>query len=278
MALFFQILASGSKGNAVLVGTEDTRILLDAGLSGKEIEKRLGRSPVTPRQIQAILVTHEHNDHIRGVGVLSRRYDLPVYLTRPTLEALPAGIGEFAHTLLIQSGRSFSLGDLKVHPFALSHDAADPVGYVFEHQGVRLGVCTDCGVATQLVKARLRSCHALILEANHDTKRLLDGPYPWHLKQRIRSRHGHLSNDASCALLSEIHHPDLRVVFLAHLSEVNNHPDIVRETLRLQLNPRIMETTDFQVATQSEPSSVCQLDTTGGHHGTIVQGFSSADR
>ncbi len=276
MPLFFQVLASGSKGNAILAGTDSTCILLDAGLSGKEIERRLAESPVSPKDVQALVVSHEHNDHVRGIGVLSRRYDLPVFLTRGSLEALPSSVGELAHRNLIQSGRSFAIGDLVIHPFALSHDAADPVGFILEHGGLRLGVCTDCGTATQLVRARLQHCHALVLEANHDTDRLIQGPYPWHLKQRIRSRHGHLSNEDSCQLLEQIHHPGLQVVVLAHLSEVNNHPDLVKETLRNRLLPAILDTTRFEVAMQNEPSAVWHIHTTGGDHGTVTEGLSPA--
>lgn len=274
MALFFQALASGSKGNAILVGTNTTWVLLDAGLSGKEIERRLSQSPIGPRNLQALLVSHEHSDHVRGVGVLSRRYDLPVYLTQGSLESMPSSVGELAHTNLIQPGRSFSIGDLTIHPFALPHDAADPVGFILEQGGCRLGVCTDCGTATQLVRTRLQHCHALVLEANHDTDRLLQGPYPWHLKQRIRSRHGHLSNEDSCELLGQIHHVELQAVVLAHLSEVNNHPDLVKQTLRNRLEPAILETTQFEVALQSEPTSVHHVARTGGDHGTLTQGLS----
>ncbi len=232
MSLFFQVLASGSKANAILICSPKTRILLDSGLSGKELVRRLDHSPVRADQLDAVMVSHEHQDHVRGVGVLSRRFDLPVYLTQGTLDNLPAQTGQLAHLQLFQTGGAFCIGDLQIHPFTISHDAGDPVGFVIEHEGTRLGVCTDLGFATQLVKIRLQGCQGLILEANHDLDLLVNGPYPPHLKQRIRSRHGHLSNAATFELLADLYHNDLQSVVFAHLSEVNNNPDLVQQDFR----------------------------------------------
>jgi phosphoribosyl 1,2-cyclic phosphodiesterase len=232
MAMFFQTLASGSKGNAIVVGSTRTRILVDVGLSGKELHRRMHLADIGVADLAAVVVTHEHQDHVRGVGVLSRRYDLPVYLTRGTLENLPQQVGALAHAQIFRDGHSFSIGDLCITPFAISHDALDPVGLIIENGGFRLGICTDLGVATQLVRKKLEGCHGLVLEANHDVDLLLSGPYPWHLKQRIRSRHGHLSNTDSCQLLGELLHDGLQVVVLAHLSETNNRPELVLESVR----------------------------------------------
>lgn len=232
MALFFQVLASGSKGNATLVCSERTRILVDAGLSARELCRRLDGTPVKPADLDGIVLSHEHQDHVRGCGVLSRRCGCPVYLSNGTLENLPTQVGTLPHRQIFQSGRGFTIGDLSVHPFAISHDAREPAGFVIEHDGCRLGICTDLGIATELVKTRLAGCHGLVLEANHDMQLLIDGPYPWELKQRIRSRHGHLSNADSFALLEQIHHARLRAVVFAHLSEVNNHPRLVRESIQ----------------------------------------------
>lgn len=227
MPLFFQVLSSGSKGNAILVSSAKTRILVDAGLSGKELVRRMDFCDVQARNLDALVVSHEHQDHVRGIGVLSRRFDLPVYLSQGTLERLPPQIGQLAHLQVFHSGTPFTVGDLQFRPFAISHDAGEPSGFVIQNGSTRLGICTDLGIATHLVKTRLQECHGLVIEANHDTGMLLKGPYPLHLKQRIRSRHGHLSNDDSCELLNTIYHEALQAVVFAHLSEVNNHPDLV---------------------------------------------------
>ena len=231
MPLLFQVLASGSKGNAILVSSPRTHILLDVGLTGKELVRRLDRSPTTAKHLDALVLTHEHRDHISGAGVLSRRFELPVYLSRGTLENLPPQIGAFSSVQLFQAGVTFTIGDLQLQAFAISHDAGEPVGFIVEHEGVRLGVCTDIGTVTQLVRTRMQGCHGLILEANHDSKLLLNGPYPWHLKQRIRSRHGHLCNEDTFELLRTLFHEALQSVVFAHLSEVNNHPSLVVESV-----------------------------------------------
>lgn len=232
MSLFFQVVASGSKANAILICSPRTSILLDSGLSSKELVRRLDNSPVRAEQLAAVLVSHEHQDHVRGVGVLSRRFELPVYLTRGTLDNLPAQTGQLAHLQIFQAGSAFCIGDLQIQPFPISHDAEDPVGFVIQHEETRLGVCTDLGFATELVKIRLQGCQGLILEANHDEELLLNGPYPPHLKQRIRSRHGHLSNTATFELLADLYHGNLQSIVFAHLSEVNNSPDLVRQGFR----------------------------------------------
>jgi phosphoribosyl 1,2-cyclic phosphodiesterase len=232
MSLFFQVLASGSKGNATLICSERTRILVDAGLSAKELSRRLDQTPVKPNHLDGLILSHEHQDHVRGCGTLSRRYGLPVFLSRGTLENLPSQVGTLPHRQIFQSGNGFTIGDLLIHPFSISHDAREPAGFVVEHNGCRLGICTDLGVATELVKTRLAGCHGLVLEANHDMQLLVEGPYPWELKQRIRSRQGHLSNEDSFALLEILHHVNLRAVVFAHLSEVNNNPQLVADSIR----------------------------------------------
>jgi phosphoribosyl 1,2-cyclic phosphodiesterase len=260
MPLFFQVLASGSKGNAVLVCSPKTCVLLDAGLSGKELSRRLEKTPVNGAKLSGVVVSHEHQDHVRGCGVLSRRFDLPVYSSQGTLETLPPQVGQLASVQVFQSGVSFRIGDLVFHPFAISHDAKEPVGFIIEHQDTRLGVCTDLGVATQLVRTRLQGCHGLVLEANHDVDLLINGPYPWHLKQRIRSRHGHLSNMDTLELLKTIHHSRLKAVIFAHLSEVNNHPDKVCESVsEIRRSPQ-WECVRFEIGKQSEVGPGIELD------------------
>lgn len=259
MSLVFQLLASGSKGNSILVCSATTRILLDAGLSGKELARRLGGSPVEAKELDALIVSHEHQDHVRGLGIMSRRYDLPVYLSRGTLEGLPPETGRLAHTQLFQPGGSFSIGDIRIQPFAVPHDAQEPSGFVFECEGVRLGICTDLGTATNLVRTRLQGCQGLIVEANHDTERLLNGPYPPQLKQRIRSRHGHLSNSDTYELLKGLLHGSLQSVVFAHLSEVNNTPELVADTFDPLKHDSAWAGVCFEIGKQSEPTRTIEL-------------------
>lgn len=253
MSLFCQVLASGSKGNAVLVCSSRTRILVDAGLSARELSRRMGKGPCEPAHLSGMIITHEHQDHIRGAGVMSRRFDLPVCLTRGTLENVPSQVGQLPHVQVFQPGVPFSMGDLRIHPFSTSHDARESVGFVIQNGESRLGICTDLGVATQLVKARLTGCQALVLEANHDVDMLMNGPYTWELKQRIRSRHGHLSNVDSCELLQSIHHETLKTVVFAHLSEANNHPEVVLRTSQAMLDAPCWQDVRFKIGSQSEP-------------------------
>ena len=218
------VLASGSKGNSTYISNGHTGILFDAGLSGIEIERRLKSRGLSTDSLQAIVVSHEHADHVSGVGVLSRRYGLPVYINRKTAGAA-ANIGKVHQTVYFECGEEFNIGSLRIHPFSLSHDAADTAGFTVSRNGIKIGLATDLGIATAMVAEHLKYCRALILEANHDPKMLIDGPYPWPLKQRIQGRRGHLSNSDTKSLLSKIIHPNLEHVILAHLSETNNTPD-----------------------------------------------------
>ena len=219
------VLASGSKGNAIYVSDGTTSILIDAGLSAIEIERRLLSRNLHPESLDAIVVSHEHSDHIQGAGPLSRRYQLPLYINEPTLAAAKAQLGNIQETVKFRPGASFSVGDLCLHPFSVSHDASESVGFTVEVGTTKIGIATDLGTATQLVSHHLKGCKLMILEANHDPKMLEEGPYPWHVKQRIQSRLGHLSNEASRDLLGEILHNGLRHVILGHISETNNTPE-----------------------------------------------------
>ena len=217
------MLASGSRGNAIYISDGRTALLIDAGLSGINIERRLASKGLSPNDLQGIIVSHEHSDHIQGVGVLSRRFKLPVYISRKTAEAA-SQIGKPHVSVFFECGTSFNINNLKIHPFSTSHDARDPAGFSIQSNGLKLGIATDLGIASSVVKQHLKGCSALILEANHDRDMLIDGPYPWPLKQRIQSRSGHLSNDTSRTLLEELVHDKLQHVILAHLSETNNTP------------------------------------------------------
>lgn len=219
------MLASGSKGNATYISDGDTSILIDAGLSGVELQRRLIYRDLVPEQLDAIIVTHEHSDHTQGVGVLSRRYKLPVYINQKTHQASPR-LGSLHETKSFECGKTFHISNLSIHPFSISHDAEDPVGFTIGRNGTTIAIATDLGIATSLVKEHLKHCALLILEANHDPQMLETGPYPWPLKQRIKSRTGHLSNTSSKILLEELQHENLQHVILAHLSETNNTPRI----------------------------------------------------
>ena len=217
------VLASGSKGNATYVSDGETSILIDAGLSGIELNRRLTSRGLSADQLDAIIVTHEHTDHIRGVGVLSRRYKLPVYINPKTQKAAHQ-LGELHTTQLFECGATFHINNLAIHPFSISHDAKDPTAFTINQNGSTVAIATDLGIVTSLVKEHLKRCDLLILEANHDPEMLETGPYPWPLKQRISSRIGHLSNLSSKILLEELQHEKLQHVILAHLSEINNTP------------------------------------------------------
>ncbi len=217
------VLGSGSGGNAIYLSDGLTSILVDAGLSAREIGRRLEQRGVSTAALSALLITHEHTDHVRGVERLCRRHRLPVFLTAGTRQAaLP--LRELPDTRIFDCGRPFQLGTLTVHPFSISHDACDPAGFVIGANGTRIGIATDLGIVTAVVREHLRGCRLLVLESNHDPDMLMQGPYPWFLKQRIRGRCGHLSNEDSGRLLAEIAHPGLEQVVLAHLSETNNTP------------------------------------------------------
>lgn len=218
------ILASGSKGNAIFISSGDTSLLIDAGLSGIEIERRLRSKGLDPENLDAILVSHEHSDHIQGVGVLSRRYKLPVYSNSKTRNSAVSQLGKLYEFKTFDCGVTFNINDLRIHPFSISHDAEDPCGFTIHQNGTKIGIATDLGIATSMVKEHLQGCTLLILEANHDEKMLINGPYPWPIKQRIKGRTGHLSNEASRTLLNELQHDGLKHVMLAHLSETNNTP------------------------------------------------------
>lgn len=222
-ALRVCLLASGSKGNAIYVEGGGSRLLIDAGLSARELTARLDGIGVQGNQLDGLLVTHEHGDHCRGLGPMARRFDLPVFVHPETHAALPSA-GKLPTLHMFETGDVLSLGGMRVVTFPVTHDAVSPLGFVIETDEGKVGIATDLGIATRLVMQHLKGCRVLILESNHDEGMLHEGPYPWHLKQRIRSRHGHLSNRDSAALLETLLWEGLEAVFLAHLSETNNHP------------------------------------------------------
>jgi phosphoribosyl 1,2-cyclic phosphodiesterase len=231
----FSVLGSGSKGNCTLVEAGSTRLLIDNGFSGKEIFGRLNGLGVAPETLTAIVVTHEHDDHVKGIGVLARRLSLPVYANAATHRACEQRVGKLPSRLEFGTGESFVVEGLEVHPFAVSHDTADPVGFVISDGTGRLGYCTDTGAITHLIRHHLHKCQALILEANHDVQMLKEGPYPLPLKQRVLSSRGHLANAESLELAARLMQDRLQILVLAHLSEINNHPDLVAQEVRRRL-------------------------------------------
>lgn len=233
------VLGSGSRGNCTLVEAGRTALLIDNGFSGAEISRRLLAIGRGPTMLTAILVTHEHNDHIAGVGVLSRQAALPVYANVPTHRAAEDRLGRLAARLEFGTGEAFAIGDLQIHPFAVSHDTADPVGFVVTDGRYRVGYCTDTGKITTLIGHHLRGCHALILESNHDPQMLREGPYPLRLQQRVRSNQGHLANEDAGHFLKQTvgGNSNLVHVVLAHLSETNNLPRLALEAARASLGP-----------------------------------------
>ena len=251
--LSVSVLASGSRGNATYISDGCTAILIDAGLSGVELQRRMAGKGLDPNSLDAILVSHEHTDHIQGVGVLSRRFDLSVYINDGTRQAAGVALGKLSGVCPFICGHAFTIGTLAIHPFSISHDAEDPVGFTISSNGAKVGLATDLGIATGVVKTHLMACDILILEANHDPQMLIDGPYPWPLKQRIRGRSGHLSNDDAALLLESLQHDRLAHVILAHLSEENNTPEKARQTVKTVLNGARVK---LHVASQAAGSRV----------------------
>ena len=230
----FASLGSGSRGNALVVEAGATRLLLDCGFGPKEMERRLGRLGLTPGDIDAVFITHEHIDHIGGALACSRRFAWAIHLTHGSCVAL--GAAETAMLRLIDSHATIEFGDIRVEPYPVPHDAREPVQYVFSDGAYRLGVLTDAGEPTPHIQRMLSGCDALVLECNHDPEMLSRGSYPRALKQRISGRLGHLGNDVAAGLLRSIDVSRLRHAVAAHLSAENNHPDLARGALADALN------------------------------------------
>ena len=224
----FASLGSGSRGNAWVIESGRSRVLLDCGFSLSATMQRLARFGLDAANLDAILVTHEHTDHAGGVFRLARRYGLTVCLSHGTLSALGDAAAAGCRLQLLHAGEPFALGDLQVEPFTIPHDAREPLQFVFGNGAVRLGFLTDAGHVSAHVEQVLRGCEGLVLESNHDPELLRTGRYHHALKARVAGRHGHLSNDEAAALLSRLAGPHLRQVVAAHLSEENNRPELAR--------------------------------------------------
>lgn len=234
MGLRFCSLSSGSSGNCHYIGTDNTNIIIDAGFSGKTIEGLLSSIEVDPRELDGIFVTHEHIDHTKGVGILSRRYNIPIYANAPTWIGMEKTIGKVKeeNTKIFKTEEDFTLRDMDIRPLGIFHDANDPVGYIIYHKNRKICVVTDTGWVNDEMIDKIKGADLYLLESNHDVNMLKEGSYPWPLKQRILSTRGHLSNDDCARVLASILSGQGEIVLLAHLSQDNNDPRLAFETVR----------------------------------------------
>ena len=245
MGVSVSLLASGSRGNSAIVSSARTKILVDAGISCRETFKRMKAAGEDPQSLSAILITHEHSDHVYGLAVLAKKLKIPVFMTGATHMAWARSLRDEEGRLpqiekleRFQAGCRFQVGDIDVTPFTIPHDAVDPVGFTFRTEGVKVGFATDLGRMLTNVKDQLRGCDVLVIESNHDIERLRIGPYPWSVKQRVGSPTGHLSNKKLAEFLSDDYDGHASYIVLAHLSEQNNHPEIARKEAEDALGAR----------------------------------------
>jgi len=253
------VIGSGSRGNSTWIATERTRLLVDAGLSKKETYARLAAVGERLELCDALLISHEHVDHICGLRKLVIDLNTPIWISGATRDAIDwdRRITSFE---TFSVGRKFAVGDFEVTPFSIPHDAVEPAAFTFEAQGIKIAVVTDLGCVPELVKHHVRGCHCLVWESNHDLEMLKVGPYPWFVKQRVMSRHGHLSNYATAQFLSEEYDGTAQVLVLAHLSETNNHPEIARMTAQEALSSRSDGgALELHLASQGSPTKVFQF-------------------
>lgn len=260
MGLEFCVLASGSRGNCTYIGSSTTGILIDAGISCKATLERLEMVGVDPAGIRAICLTHDHADHRQGVGVLHRKLGVEVYANEGTVDALKDK-PDFRNIAwnVFTTGQCFEIGDLELEPFSVPHDSYEPVGFAVSSGGVRVGIATDMGIATDLIRRRLCSCDALVLEANHDEEMLKASARPWPLKQRIAGRQGHLSNRGAGMLIAEVAGDDLRKVVLAHLSSDCNTPALALRTVQDLLVREGLGHIDISLASAARPGEFIRV-------------------
>lgn len=227
-------LASGSSGNCLVAETKESKVLVDGGLSGKKIADKLKEAQIDIKEIDAILVTHEHCDHIQGVGVLSRKYDLPIWANEPTWQAMEKALGKLQekNKCILEEEKILQIGDLQVEPFSISHDAVKPLGYCLYEKETKVSLLTDTGHIDSKLEKSLAESDLIVLESNHDVEMLKAGPYPYHLKRRIMGEKGHLSNEQSGEALSKVIGGRTKQVLLAHLSRENNFPDLAHLTVK----------------------------------------------
>jgi phosphoribosyl 1,2-cyclic phosphodiesterase len=260
MSLRICVLGSGSSGNCVYIKSAGSGILIDAGLSCKEIDRRLNMIGGSLNELDAVCVTHEHDDHTTSLGVLYRRLGLKVFANAGTIEALEQNkrLGELEWQVFT-TGVSFDIGDIRLDPFSVPHDSYDPVGFVVSSGDSRVGVAMDLGMTTELVRERMKKCKALIVESNHDEEMLKQSPRPWFLKQRISGRQGHLSNSHAGQLLVDTAGSELRTVFLVHLSAECNTYEQAEKTMETMLNERGLNNVQIKMTYPDKPSEVVDV-------------------
>jgi phosphoribosyl 1,2-cyclic phosphodiesterase len=254
--MHFSVLCSGSRGNALYVESGKTGILIDAGFSGKEMQKRMKSIDRDLANINALCITHEHHDHISGAGVISRRFKIPAHANPGTLAAGEKRLGKLFSRKEFETGDILEIRDLQVRSFRISHDTADPVGYVISNGVHSVGYCTDTGKVSHLMATRLVKCDVVVLEFNHDLDMLRNGPYPLPLQQRVRSSRGHLSNDDAADFLSQLVCGKVRVAVLAHMSEKNNTPELAKGAAIRSLK----DSADTAVLTATQSKAMPMID------------------
>ncbi len=267
MGVSVSVLASGSRGNTAIVESSKARILVDAGISCRETFKRLKSIGREPREVSAILITHEHSDHVYGLLTLAKKLDVPVFMTGATHQAWARAMrddsGEkpkIAKLELFSAGRSFQIADITVTPFTIPHDAADPVGLTFSVEGVKVAIATDLGYMPASVRDHLRRCDVLMIESNHDLEMLRVGPYPWSVKQRVMSRVGHLSNESLAEFFAQYYDGGASYIVLAHISQENNHPEIALRAAENALGPQMtLIRNRVMLAAQDAPMETIRL-------------------
>jgi phosphoribosyl 1,2-cyclic phosphodiesterase len=267
MGVCVSVLASGSRGNTTVVESSQARILVDAGISCRETFKRMKSAGIEPRSISAILISHEHNDHVYGLATLAKKLNVPIFMTGATHNAWARSLRDEAGELpklarleVFSAGRSFQIADITVTPFTIPHDAADPVGFTFHAEGAKIAIATDLGYMPASVCDHLRKCDVLVIESNHDLEMLRVGPYPWSVKQRVMSRVGHLSNESLAQFLAKDYDRGASYIVLAHLSEHNNHPEVARRAAETALGPQqTLLQNRLMLAAQDAPTECIRL-------------------
>lgn len=262
MPVQFTILGSGSAGNCAYLETDETRLLIDAGFSTRQIRERLASISRAPEALNGILITHEHSDHIQGLAGLASKLNIPIYCNRLTKEAIESQLQIRIPAQIFSTGGSFEIGDVIIDAFSVPHDAYDPVGFLLKTVYGNIGFLTDLGHATKLVLERVRSANVLVLETNHDVKMLQeDTRRPWSLKQRILSRHGHLSNEAGAAVAEQIASAELEQIYLGHLSRDCNRPELAHRTVSERLQKIGATHVRVETASQDIPLPTLRLET-----------------
>ncbi len=241
-------LASGSKGNCLYLGTKKTKILIDAGISGRATKRKLEEIGVELDEIRAILISHPHSDHIQGLKTLAFRYGIPVLANSETAKEIFGIFRECPQFKIFTTGETFTFEDIEIHPFSIQHDTVDPVAFTLKADGIKMGVCTDLGYATTLVKTHLKECDYLVVESNHEPSMVHACPRPMYYKQRVLGRSGHLSNEACGELLAEVMHDGLRHIHLAHLSQECNSPETALERVKEKIGEKV----PVKIAPQTE--------------------------